>query len=117
MSGKTTAHSTVEASPRAKALAGTLVIVYAAVAMVPLLWIFLTGFKTQEDAIAYPPKVLFTPSLEGYVDLFTIRSRQTPEFIASLPPATTWYERDVRKRNMVIAGASKVLPRFVNSLV
>ena len=34
------------------------------------------------------------PSLEGYVNLFTIRTRQTPEFIASLPPATTWYERD-----------------------
>ena len=77
----------------------------------------MTSFKTQEDAIAYPPVVLFQPSLEGYVNLFTIHSRQTPEFIASLPPATTWYERDVRKRGMVIAGASKVLPRFVNSLV
>src|ERR1700730_9647592 len=117
MSGKTTAHSTVEASPRAKALAGTLVIVYAAVAMVPLLWIFLTGFKTQEDAIAYPPKVLFAPSLEGYVDLFTIRSRQTPEFIASLPPADTWYEKLARSRNMVIAGPSKFVPRYFNSLI
>src|SRR5258708_38720297 len=104
MSGKTTAHSTVAASPRAKVLAGTLVIAYAMVAMVPLLWILLTGFKTQEDAIAYPPKVLFTPSLEGYVDLLTIRSRQTPEFIASLPPADTWYEQRARSRNMVIAG-------------
>jgi multiple sugar transport system permease protein len=117
MSGKTTAHSTVEASPRAKILAGTLVIVYAVVAMVPLLWILLTGFKTQEDAIAYPPKVLFTPSLEGYVDLFTIRSRQTPEFIASLPPADTWYEQLARSRNMVIAGPSKFVPRYFNSLI
>jgi multiple sugar transport system permease protein len=60
---------------------------------------------------------MFQPSMEGYVNLFTIRSRQTPEFIASLPPAQTWYDRDVRKRNMVIAGPSKVVPRFVNSLV
>jgi multiple sugar transport system permease protein len=82
-----------------------------------MVWIFLTSFKTQEDAIAYPPVVLFQPSMEGYVNLLTIRSRQTPEFIASLPPARTWYEREVRKRNMVIAGPSKVLPRFMNSLV
>jgi len=50
----------------------------------PIVWIILTSFKTQEDAIAYPPVVMFQPSMEGYVNLFTIRSRQTPEFIASL---------------------------------
>jgi multiple sugar transport system permease protein len=111
------AHSVVAASARGKTFAAMVVIVYALVTSLPIVWIFMTSFKTQEDAIAYPPVVLFHPSLEGYVNLFTIRSRQTPEFIASLPPATTWYERDVRKRNMVIAGPSKVLPRFVNSLV
>ena len=45
------------------------------------------GFKSPSDAIAYPPKVVFEPTLEGYVNLFTVRTRQTPEFIASLPPA------------------------------
>ena len=48
--------------------------------MVPLLWIFLTSFKTPPDSIAYPPKILFEPSLEGYVNLFTTRTRQTPEY-------------------------------------
>jgi multiple sugar transport system permease protein len=107
----------VASSLRAKRFAAAVVITYALAASLPMIWIFLTSFKTQEDAIAYPPVVLFQPSMEGYVNLFTIRSRQTPEFIASLPPAQTWYEREVRKRNMVIAGPSKVLPRFVNSLV
>ena len=55
--------------------------------MIPLFWIILTGFKTPPDSIAYPPKILFSPSLEGYVNLFTTRTRQTPEYIASLPPA------------------------------
>jgi multiple sugar transport system permease protein len=55
--------------------------------------------------------------VEGYVNLFTTRTRQTPEFLSSLPPPQTWYERLVRSRNMVIAGPSKVVPRFVNSLV
>jgi multiple sugar transport system permease protein len=114
---KSTAHSIVEASPRSKALAGTIVVLYALVATAPLLWIFLTGFKSQEDAIAYPPKILFQPTLEGYVNLFTIRSRQTPETIQNLPPASSWYERLARERNMVIAGPSKFIPRYVNSLV
>ena len=50
--------------------------------MVPLVWIFVTGFKTPPDSIAYPPKVVFEPSLEGYCNLFTTRTRQTPEYIA-----------------------------------
>ena len=114
---KTTAYSVVEASTRAKALAGTLVILYAVIAILPLLSIGATAFKSQSDAIAYPPKVIFQPTLEGYVNLFTVRTRQTREFIANLPPASTWYDKLVRSHDMVIAGPSKVVPRFINSLV
>jgi multiple sugar transport system permease protein len=117
MSAPTAAHSIVEASPRAKAFAGTIVILYAVIAIVPLLWIFATAFKSPSDSISYPPKVFFEPSLEGYVNLFTVRSHQTPDFIASLPPATTWYQRLVRSHDMVIAGPSKAVPRFMNSLI
>ena len=111
------AHSVVAASPRAKAVAGTVVILYALIAAVPLLWIIGTAFKSPSDSISYPPKVLFTPSLEGYVNLFTVRTRQTQEFMAKLPPPTAWYDRLVRSENMVIAGPSKVVPRFANSLI
>ncbi|MDA9511365.1 sugar ABC transporter permease [Bradyrhizobium sp. CCBAU 11386] len=114
---KSTAHSVVEASPRSKAVAGGLVILYAVITILPLLWIVATAFKSQSDAIAYPPKVLFEPTLEGYVNLFTVRTRQTPDFIAKLPPPETWYDKLVRQRDMVIAGPSKVVPRFVNSLI
>jgi multiple sugar transport system permease protein len=117
MSALTAAHSVVEASPRSKAFAATAVILYAVITIVPLLWIGATAFKSPSDSIAYPPKLLFEPSLEGYVNLFTVRSRQTPEFIASLPPADSWYEKLVRSHNMVIAGPSKVVPRFMNSLI
>ena len=117
MRGITTAHSVVEPGRAAKWIAGVLVIVYALVSMIPLFWIFITGFKTPPDSIAYPPKIVFSPSLEGYVNLFTTRTRQTPEYIASLPPADTWYDRLVRSRNMVIAGPSKYLERYGNSLI
>jgi len=117
MSTAAVAHSVVTPSPRAKWIAGVLVVAYALISMIPLFWIVITGLKTPSDSISYPPKILFTPSLEGYVNLFTTRTRQTPEFIASLPPATTWYDKLVRSRNMVIAGPSRYLERYVNSLI
>ena len=117
MNGLATAHSIVEPTPLAKRIAAAIVIAYALISMIPLLWIGLTGFKTPPDSISYPPKFMFEPSLEGYVNLFTTRTRQTPEFIATLPPPTSWYDRLVRSRNMVIAGPSKFLPRYINSIV
>ena len=117
MSYLTAAHSVVEPRPWTRRIAGALVALYAIVSIVPLVWILLTGLKTQADAVAYPPKVLFEPSLEGYVNLFTTRTRQTPEYIASLPPADTWYDELVRSRGMVIAGPSKFGERYFNSLV
>ena len=110
----TSAHSVVEPGAWARRLAGFLVVVYALITMAPLVWIFMTGFKTPPDSISYPPKVIFEPSLEGYVNVFTTRSRQTPEYMASLPPPVTWYDKLVRSRNMVIAGPSKFGERFLN---
>jgi multiple sugar transport system permease protein len=117
MSGKVIAHSVVEASERVKLGAAIVVALYALFSIAPLGWIFLTGFKTPADSIAYPPKVLSAPSLEGYCNVFTIRSRQAPEYMASLPPAAGYCDRIARERNMVIAGPSKTPGRLLNSLV
>ncbi len=117
MSAVDSGRSVLEPTPLSRRIAAGLVILYALVTLIPLAWIFLTGFKTPPDAIAYPPKVLFEPSLEGYVNVFTTRSRQTPDYMASLPPAETWYDELVRKRNMVIAGPSPFGQRYMNSLI
>ena len=111
------AYSITEPTARQKWIAGTLVIVYAVITMAPLAWIFLTGFKSPPDSIHYPPKVVFQPTLEGYVNLFTTRTRQTEEYIQSLGPPKTWYEEIVRNREMVIAGPSKFGQRFTNSVI
>ena len=87
------------------------------VTILPLAWIGATAFKSQADAIAYPPKVFFTPTLEGFVDLFTVQTHQSHDFIAKLPPPQTWYEKIARDRDMVIAGPSRVVERFLNSLI
>jgi multiple sugar transport system permease protein len=115
--GIVTAHSVVEPSGRAKTVAATLVIAYAVISMIPLAWILLTGFKSPPDSISYPPKVVFEPTLEGYCNLFTTRSRQSAEYMATLPPPVGTCEEIARARNMVIAGSSNYVPRFINSLV
>lgn len=99
------------------AAAATAVIAYALITLIPLLWILVTGFKSPPDSISYPPKVVYRPTLEGYVNLFTARSRQTREYIDSLGPATTWYDKLVRKRNMVITGPSRFAGRYMNSVI
>jgi multiple sugar transport system permease protein len=111
------ARSVVEPSPTSRAVAAVVVIAYALMALIPIVWIVLTSFKTPNAAIAYPPRVLFDPSLEGYVNVFTQRTRQTPEYMASLPPPETWYDELVRSRNMVIAGPSRFAERYMNSVI
>jgi multiple sugar transport system permease protein len=111
------AHSVVEPSRWVRIFAGTVVVIYAIITIVPMLWIFMTGFKTPPESISYPPKLLFEPSLEGYVNLFTTRTRQTPEYMQQLPPPQTWWDELVRSRQMVIAGPSKFGERFMNSVI
>ncbi len=110
-------YSITEPSSRQKTVAGFLVITYSLVTLIPLLWVFITGFKTPPDSISYPPKVFFTPSLEGYVNLFTTRTRVTPEQLEALPPPANFAEEIVRNRKMVIAGPSKFGERFMNSVI
>ncbi|MEM1429008.1 MAG: carbohydrate ABC transporter permease [Pseudomonadota bacterium] len=110
------AYSITEPSSRTKWVAGILVIGYALITIMPLLWILATGFKSPADAIAYPPKVVFEPTLEGYVNLFTTRTRQTDEYLAANPPET-WADEIVRQYDMVIVGPSRYGERFLNSVV
>ena len=110
------AYSVTEPSARGKWIAGALVVFYAAITLMPLLWIVATGFKSSSDAIAYPPKLLFEPTLEGYVNLFTTQTRQSAEYLADHPP-DTWYEAIVHERGLVIAGPSRFGERFLNSVI
>jgi multiple sugar transport system permease protein len=109
-------YSVTEPSRRQKRIAAALVSGYAVITLLPLLWILATGFKSPADAIAYPPKMAFQPTLEGYVNLFTTQTRQTEDFLAANPPRT-WYEALVHEKGMVIAGPSRFGERFMNSVV
>lgn len=107
----------MEPSGRSKWVAGILVVGYAILTIIPLLWIIATGFKSPSDAIAYPPKVLFEPTMEGYVNLLAERTRATPETIQERSEEATWYEEIVHDQGMVISGPSRYGERFMNSVI
>ena len=109
--------SVTRPSKRQKWIAGLLVIAYALITLMPLLWVIATGFKSPADSIAYPPKVIFQPSLEGYVNLFTTQTRISPDMVETLAPPEKWYEKIVRDKDMVIAGPSRYGQRFLNSII
>jgi multiple sugar transport system permease protein len=111
------AYSVTEPSNASKWVAGALVVLYTIITLLPLVWIISTSFKSGPDSISYPPKVIFEPSLEGYVNLFTTRTRIAAEDFAALPPAETWYDQVVRDDGMVIAGPSRFGERFLNSVI
>lgn len=45
-------------------------IVWGLVIVAPVLWLGLLSLKTRLDAFAIPPKLIFTPTLQAYYDVF-----------------------------------------------
>ncbi|MBV6658653.1 MAG: carbohydrate ABC transporter permease [Devosiaceae bacterium] len=37
----------------------------------PVAWIIMSSFKTREEILATPPTLIFTPTLDNYIELFT----------------------------------------------
>lgn len=65
----------------------TLLAYLAALVMFfPILWLFLTGLKSEGDAIAIPPKLLFTPTLESVREALA-RSDYARHFLNSVVSA------------------------------
>jgi len=47
-----------------------IVAVISVIYFFPVLWMILTAFKTRADALAIPPKFIFTPTLENFTSVF-----------------------------------------------
>jgi len=64
-------------SPRSRIfhnLRALAVLVVAIIGLIPIFVMIVTAFKTRADVVSSPPKVLFSPTLEGFVYLFTERA-------------------------------------------
>ena len=46
------------------------VVTIALIVLFPFLWMLSSSFKTQLDIIAWPPKLIFTPTLQNYEKVF-----------------------------------------------
>jgi multiple sugar transport system permease protein len=62
------------------AVAGLLVSVWA----FPVLWALLTSFKTERDVLAYPPLLVFTPTLANYKEVLWGSSSILPNLWSSV---------------------------------
>ena len=80
--------SVTEPSNRSKWIAGFLVITYALITMIPLVWILLTGFKSPADAISYLSR--FDNISDWLVEglLFTLRELPKRPVFASTDEAS-----------------------------
>jgi multiple sugar transport system permease protein len=54
----------------ARALFYLVVVGMALVVLFPFLWMLSSSFKTQIDIVAWPPRMLFTPTLQNYEKVF-----------------------------------------------
>ncbi|HEY1326382.1 MAG TPA: carbohydrate ABC transporter permease [Casimicrobiaceae bacterium] len=52
--------------------------------IVPVVWAMLTSFKTERDVLAYPPKVIFEPTLANYREVLFGSASIVPNLASSL---------------------------------
>lgn len=105
-------------------LRAIVVLILAIVLLIPVFVMVLTAFKTRPDAIHVPPKIVFTPSLEGLVFLFTERAAPPParltelkqEAAAGQGDLSVW-DRIALNAGQVITGPSDYVFRLRNSVI
>ena len=101
------------------AVRAVIAIVIAFIMLIPVFWMGMTAFKSRPDAVAVPPKVFFTPTLEGFVSLLTQRRQLSNAEIAQYQQRTDlgWADQVALLRGQAIIGQSKFLGQLINSLI
>lgn len=84
----TSARTSVAARRRAKKTlrhGGVILMlsIWTLFALAPIAWIFMMSLKRPEDIIAYPPKFVFTPTVDNYIAVLSGAEFMTP-FVNSL---------------------------------
>jgi multiple sugar transport system permease protein len=98
----------------------SLVLLLGVVYLIPALWMGMTAFKPRRDIISVPPKILFTPTIEGFVTLFTQRSTLTKAQQRTLEEQRdelSFFEQMMLDRGLKIIGPSQYTNRLLNSLI
>jgi multiple sugar transport system permease protein len=110
-------------NPRARLfrnLRAWLVIILSLILLIPIFVMVMTAFKTRTDVVSIPPKVVFEPTLEGFVYLLTERSLMSQASLARAQENAenlNLFERVALESGQQINGPSDYVTRLRNSLI
>lgn len=104
------------------AVRALVVVLIAIIMLLPVVVMLATAFKTRIDVTASPPKILFTPTLEGLVLLFTDRALASPARVQELKQEQAEgklniFDQIALVSGQEIIGPSQYVGRITNSLV
>jgi multiple sugar transport system permease protein len=99
-----------------------IVIVIAIVILIPIFVMVNTAFKTRPEVVSVPPKVIYTPTLEGFVLLLTERAIASPATLEQLQAAAAegelgLFDRIALESGQEITGPSQYVTRLRNSVI
>ncbi|MBC7870390.1 MAG: carbohydrate ABC transporter permease [Chitinophagaceae bacterium] len=106
--------------PQAGSIVRTIVaIIIAFIMLLPVIWMGMTAFKSLPDAVSVPPKVFFTPTLEGFVNLFTQRRQLSDAEVEEYRARDdlNWAQDIVLERQQTIIGRSQFAQQLTNSVI
>jgi multiple sugar transport system permease protein len=103
-------------------LRAIIVIVIAIVILIPIFVMINTAFKTRPEVVAVPPKVIYSPTLEGFVLLLTERAIASPATLEQLKAAAEegelgLFDRIALASGQEITGPSQYVTRLRNSVI
>jgi multiple sugar transport system permease protein len=103
----------------ANAARAIVAIVLTVIILIPVVWMGMTAFKPLPDAVSVPPKVFFTPSLEGFISLFTQRRQLSAGEVDAFRarPDLNWADQVMLQRQQVIIGQSSFGGQLLNSFI
>lgn len=104
------------------AVRALIVVLIAIIMLLPVFVMLATAFKTRIDVTTSPPKLLFTPTLEGMVLLFTDRALASPSRVAELKQEQAQGKLNILDQialvsGQEITGPSQYVERITNSLI
>jgi len=102
-----------------QAIRVVVILICVVLMLIPVVWMGMTAFKSRPDAVSVPPKVFFTPTLEGFVSLLTDRRQLTNAEIEEFSERDdlAWYEEVALLRGQAITGVSRFPDQLKNSLI
>jgi multiple sugar transport system permease protein len=98
-----------------------VVVVLTIIGLIPIMVMGITAFKSRADVVSVPPRIVFSPTMEGFVFLLTERSQlsaaQRAEMEASPPEGLGWMEEIALQNGQQILGPSDYVTRLENSVI